>query len=110
MAPARNGDLVGLPIFGGQPVILRKILVVVMSAFLLPEQSSSPAPVAEPVDTASLAGLNMKTFTKRPLVHEQSLRYYIASFKEFNANTLDVTVPWNEPGRARKNFKRNEES
>ena len=93
-----------------------KILVVAMSVLLLTGCSSSPppaadfstvslAPIAERVETGLLAGLNVKTFTELPPADEQSLWYYIASFKELNANTVEITVQLNESDTARENFK-----
>jgi hypothetical protein len=63
------------------------------------------APIAERVQTGLLTGLNVTSFQQMPSGDPTMLWYYIASFKELNANTVEITLQLNESDTARENFK-----
>jgi PBP1b-binding outer membrane lipoprotein LpoB len=93
-----------------------KLLIVLMSAFLLAGCSSTPAaepnssevstvPIVDRVQAGLLAGLNVERFSDVSTTDPNSLWPYIASMKELNANTVEITVQLNEADTDRENFK-----
>jgi PBP1b-binding outer membrane lipoprotein LpoB len=93
-----------------------KLLIVLMSAFLLAGCSSTPVaeanssevstvPIVDRVQAGLLAGLNVERFSDVSTTDPNSLWPYIASMKELNANTVEITVQLNEADTDRKNFK-----